>query len=134
MVTKASAKDACMNFAAFDFFRDRKGMGDAVFQKTSENLIKLGFTVVDVTIFNLDIPDIFQAAIKKTQVVRQQQEKYNYTKAIEEIKGTTRLREESLSQEIKLSESRANANATLILSAAIASSMQVALDIEKTML
>lgn len=70
MVTKASAKDASMNFTAFNFFRDRKGMGDAVFRETSKNLKKLGFTVVDVAIFNLDMPDIFATAIKKTAVVR----------------------------------------------------------------
>lgn len=71
-----------------------------------------------VPILNIDIPTKFSQAIKQTQVVKQQQEKYQYTKAIEEIKGSTLVKLETMNQEIKISEARANAEATSILSTA----------------
>lgn len=38
---------------------------------------------------NVNIPDMFNAAIQQTQVVVQQQEQYNYTKAIQITQGKT---------------------------------------------
>lgn len=62
--------------------------------ETQTNLQKMGFTLIQFNLLNVNIPDKFNYAIKKTQVVKQNQEKYNYTKAIEEIKGTTLVKEE----------------------------------------
>ncbi len=70
---------------------------------------------------NVDIPPKFNAAVKKTQIVKQNQEKFNYTKAIEEIKGTTRVRAEMMEREILTSRVNAEATATRVLTEAQAS-------------
>ncbi len=67
---------------------------------------------------NVDIPSKFNNAVKKTQIIKQNQEKFNYTKAIEEIKGTTRVKSELLNREILTSKVNADSNATAILTTA----------------
>ena len=84
-------------------------------QEIKDNLAKLGFTVFRLNLMNVDIPTTFNAAVKKTQIVKQNQEKFNYTKAIEEIKGTTRVKSELMNREILTSKVYADANATSIL-------------------
>jgi|LauGreDrversion4_2_1035121.scaffolds.fasta_scaffold1225036_2 hypothetical protein len=82
---------------------------------------------------NVDIPSKFNNAVKKTQIIKQNQEKFNYTKAIEEIKGTTRVKSELLNREILTSKVNADSNATAILTTAQANSLFNALAIEKDM-
>jgi hypothetical protein len=82
---------------------------------------------------NVDIPSKFNAAVKRTQIIKQNQEKFNYTKAIEEIKGTTRVKSELLNREILTSKVNADSNATAILTTAQANSLFNALAIEKDM-
>ena len=82
---------------------------------------------------NIDIPQKFNVALKKTQVVKQNQEKYNYTKAIEEIKGTTRVKSEILDREILTSKVKAEAQATQVLTEAQANTTISSLSIEKDM-
>ena len=93
----------------------------------------LGFTLVRFNMMNVDIPAKFNAAVKKTQIIKQNQEKFNYTKAIEEIKGNTRVRVELMNREILTSKVNAEANATAILSTAQANSLRNALEIENQM-
>ncbi|CDW80750.1 UNKNOWN [Stylonychia lemnae] len=133
-VVIASTKDACQNYQAFDFFEKRQEIGAAILNKTKFNLGKLGFTALQMPILNIDIPDQFSTAIKRTQIVKQQQQKYNYTKAIEDTKGQTLVKQELLNQEILLSEARARATATALTSQAQANSIQDALNIEKNMI
>jgi hypothetical protein len=82
---------------------------------------------------NVDIPSKFNAAVKRTQIIKQNQEKFNYTKAIEEIKGTTRVKSELLNREILTSKVNADSNATAVLTTAQANSLFNALAIEKDM-
>jgi len=82
---------------------------------------------------NVDIPSKFNNAVKKTQIIKQNQEKFNYTKAIEEIKGTTRVKSELLNREILTSKVNADSNATAILTTAEANSLFNALAIERDM-
>jgi hypothetical protein len=82
---------------------------------------------------NVDIPSKFNNAVKKTQIIKQNQEKFNYTKAIEEIKGTTRVKSELLNREILTSKVNADSNATAILTTAQANSLFNALAVEKDM-
>jgi hypothetical protein len=82
---------------------------------------------------NVDIPAKFNAAVKRTQIIKQNQEKFNYTKAIEEIKGTTRVKSELLNREILTSKVNADSNATAILTTAQANSLFNALAVEKDM-
>jgi regulator of protease activity HflC (stomatin/prohibitin superfamily) len=95
-----SVNAACQRLQAFDFFRAREGIIQAIQEETRDNLKTLGFTVITLNIMNVDIPDKFNAAVKKTQIIKQNQEKYNYTKAIEEIKGLTRVKSELMDREI----------------------------------
>ena len=78
---------------------------------------------------NVDIPSKFNAAVKRTQIIKQNQEKFNYTKAIEEIKGTTRVKSELLNREILTSKVNADSNATAVLTTAQANSLFNALEI-----
>ncbi len=96
-------------------------------------MAKLGFTVMRLNIMNVDIPTKFNAAVKKTQIIKQNQEKFNYTKAIEDIKGSTRVKSELMNREILTSKVYADANATSILTSAQANSLTNALNIEKEM-
>jgi SET domain-containing protein len=89
--------------------------------------------VTRVNVMNVDIPSKFNAAVKRTQIIKQNQEKFNYTKAIEEIKGTTRVKSELLNREILTSKVNADSNATAILTTAQANSLFNALAIEKDM-
>ena len=121
--TIASVNAAVQKFQAFDFFRARDGILTSIEQETKENLLKLGFTVTRMNVLNVDIPTKFNTAVKKTQIVKQNQEKYNYTKAIEDIKGTTRVKSELMEREILTSRVNAEANATGILTTAQAQSI-----------
>jgi len=65
--------------------------------------------------------------------VKQNQEKFNYTKAIEEIKGITRVRAEMMDREILMSRVMAEATATRVLTEAQANTTIQALGIERDM-
>lgn len=132
-VTITAVNAACQRFQSFDFFRAREGIIEAMEQETKDNLLKLGFTLIRLNVLNVDVPTKFNAAVKKTQIVKQNQEKYNYTKAIEDIKGTTRVKSELMDREILVSRVNAEANATAILTTAEALSIQTSLAIEREM-
>ena len=132
-VTIASVNNAFQNIEAFDLFRKREEVITSVEKEVRENFKRLGFTLQKLMILNIDIPQKFNAAVKKTQIVKQNQEKFNYTIAIEEIKGTTRVKAEILDREILTSKALAESTATRILSEAEASTTIQALAIERDM-
>lgn len=70
-ITVASVSTALQNFQAFDLFRRRDDIITALQQEISDNLSKLGFTVMRVNVMNVDIPAKFNAAVKKTQIIKQ---------------------------------------------------------------
>ena len=117
-VTVASLNSAFQNIEAFNLFRKREESINIVEKELRENLQKLGFTLVKLNLLNVDIPAKFNQAVKKTQVVKQYQDKFTYTKAIEEIIGTTRVKAEMMDREILTSRVMAEANATRILTEA----------------
>ena len=132
-VTIASVNNAFQNIEAFDLFRKREEVITSVEKEVRENFKRLGFTLQKLMILNIDIPQKFNAAVKKTQIVKQNQEKFNYTIAIEEIKGSTRVKAEILDREILTSKALAESTATRILSEAEASTTIQALAIERDM-
>lgn len=64
----------------------------------------MGFTLMRFNLMNVNIPDKFDEAVKKTQIVKQKQEQFVFTKAIEDIKGETLVMSENMDQTIKISQ------------------------------
>ena len=69
-VTVASLNSAFQNIQAFDMFRKRADVIDAVETEVKQNMQKLGFTVTRLNIMNVDVPSVFYSAVKKTQIVK----------------------------------------------------------------
>lgn len=68
-------------------------------------------TLKKLIILDVTLPADFDDAIKQTQVVKQEQDQYNYTKEIAEIDGQTSLLVAYINQEIATVTAEANAEA-----------------------
>jgi hypothetical protein len=102
-VSIASINNACSRYQAVDFFRSRDSLINAIEIEVKENLALLGFTMMRLNIMNVNIPDKFDESVKKTQIIKQKQEQYNFTKAIEDIKGETLVMSANMDQTIQIS-------------------------------
>jgi len=69
-VTVASVSTTLQNFESFDLFRNRDEIINALESELTDNLRKLGFTVTRINVMNVEIPAKFNAAVKKTQIVK----------------------------------------------------------------
>jgi hypothetical protein len=55
---------------AFDLFRKREETINNLEKEVKENFRRLGFTLQKLILMNVDIPSKFNAAVKKTQIVK----------------------------------------------------------------
>lgn len=120
MVTIHVLSATAANYTATDFFLKRKEFGDAFKANLRLSLKEDYIYVSSVSMYNIEFPESYAAAVEATEIVNQNISLYKYTVEAQKIIADTRIQNAESQKNMTIELATANAKITKLLKQGIA--------------